>query len=398
MNNIKISVIIPVYNVENYLRQCLDSIINQTLKEIEIICINDGSTDSSKQILEEYALKDERIKIINQKNKGVSAARNTGIDAATGEYIGFVDSDDWVKLDAYEKLYNKITREDVDIVFSRYNYVFEDGRIEHNPNYFKELDEIKINSIDENLELLKISPSIWTKIFKKSFILDNKIRFPEGVLAEDLFFIVQYLLKANGIVYLNNYFSYNYRIRDSGEEKSTIHIRNKKSLMAMIDGYLKTYNILKDQKQEKYFSVFFKEHFQYWMNSFILSNTSSSEKKELLEKVSFLFEKVQEHKLELDMNYLPLFNDIVDKKFDQAILFSDIIADFKKRETRSHDRYLKLQKNYLKLQKNYYKNNQRLEKLLDNRKKQVAELQTVSGWLNYKFKNIFNRLKQRVKS
>ena len=168
--------------------------------------------------------------------------------------------------------------------------------------------------------------------------------------------------------------------------------------MAMIDGYLKTYNILKDQKQEKYFSVFFKEHFQYWMNSFILSNTSSSEKKELLEKVSFLFEKVQEHKLELDMNYLPLFNDIVDKKFDQAILFSDIIADFKKRETRSHDRYLKLQKNYLKLQKNYYKNNQKLEKLLDNRKKQVAELQTVSGWLNYKFKNIFNRLKQRVKS
>ena len=226
MNNIKISVIIPVYNVENYLRQCLDSIINQTLKEIEIICINDGSTDSSKQILEEYALKDERIKIINQKNKGVSAARNTGIDAATGEYIGFVDSDDWVKLDAYEKLYNKITREDVDIVFSRYNYVFEDGRIEHNPNHFKELDEIKINSIDENLELLKISPSIWTKIFKKSFILDNKIRFPEGVLAEDLFFIVQYLLKANGIVYLNNYFSYNYRIRDSGEEKSISETKN----------------------------------------------------------------------------------------------------------------------------------------------------------------------------
>ena len=156
MNKIIISLIIPVYNVENYLRQCLDSIINQTLKEIEIICINDGSTDSSKQILEEYALKDERIKIINQKNKGAGAARNSGIDAATGEYIGFVDSDDWVNLDAFEKLYNKITRENVDIVFSRYNYVFEDGRIQHSPNHFGEVNEIKINSIDENLELLKI--------------------------------------------------------------------------------------------------------------------------------------------------------------------------------------------------------------------------------------------------
>ena len=96
ITEVKVSVIIPLYNVENYLKQCLDSVVNQTLKEIEIICINDGSTDNSKQILEDYARKDDRIKIINRKNSGQGVARNVGIKYAKGEYIGFVDSDDWV--------------------------------------------------------------------------------------------------------------------------------------------------------------------------------------------------------------------------------------------------------------------------------------------------------------
>ena len=100
----KISVIVPVYKVEKFLPKCLESLINQTLKDIEIICINDGSPDNSLKILEEYAKKDSRIKIINQKNAGPSVARNNGMSAASGEYIGFVDSDDWIDLDFYEKL------------------------------------------------------------------------------------------------------------------------------------------------------------------------------------------------------------------------------------------------------------------------------------------------------
>ena len=100
----KISVIIPVYNSEKFLKKCLDSIINQTLNDIEIICIDDGSTDKSLRILNNFADKDNRITIINQKNSGPSAARNKGIENAKGEYIGFVDSDDWIDLDFYEKL------------------------------------------------------------------------------------------------------------------------------------------------------------------------------------------------------------------------------------------------------------------------------------------------------
>ena len=108
MRKVKVSVIIPVYNTEKYLEKCLYSVCNQTLSDIEIICINDCSTDNSREILNKYAADDERIKIINfEENKGAAAARNAGIDAATGEYIGFVDSDDYPDLDFYEKLYNK---------------------------------------------------------------------------------------------------------------------------------------------------------------------------------------------------------------------------------------------------------------------------------------------------
>jgi glycosyltransferase involved in cell wall biosynthesis len=101
----KVSIVIPVYNVEKYLRQCLDSVVNQTLKDIEIICVNDGSTDNSLQILEEYANKDDRIKIINKDNGGLSSARNAGLEIATGVYIGFVDSDDYIEIETYNEAY-----------------------------------------------------------------------------------------------------------------------------------------------------------------------------------------------------------------------------------------------------------------------------------------------------
>ena len=105
----QISVVLPVYNVEEYLRQCLDSLANQTFEDFEVICVNDGSGDSSLSILEEYASEDERFKIISQENKGLSGARNTGMDYIKGKYTIFVDSDDWLELNALEKLYNKIT-------------------------------------------------------------------------------------------------------------------------------------------------------------------------------------------------------------------------------------------------------------------------------------------------
>ena len=125
MNNPKISVIIPVYNVERYLSECLNSIINQTLKEIEIICVNDGSTDSSLSILKENASKDDRIKIIDKENEGQGYARKVGLDIATGEYILFCDSDDYyAELTVFEELYNCIAEAKTDlVVFNFYRLI-----------------------------------------------------------------------------------------------------------------------------------------------------------------------------------------------------------------------------------------------------------------------------------
>lgn len=112
---IKVSIIVPIYNVEKYLKRCLDSLVNQTLNDIEIICINDGSTDGSLEILNEYGRRDDRIVIINQENSGLSATRNKGIDIAKGQFIGFVDSDDWVSKDYFEKLYNSAIQNEAEI-------------------------------------------------------------------------------------------------------------------------------------------------------------------------------------------------------------------------------------------------------------------------------------------
>ena len=113
--DVKISVVLPVYNVANYLRKCLDSLVNQTFEDFEVICVNDGSTDSSREILAQYAQKDSRIKIVDKKNGGLSSARNAGMKVAQGEYYSFIDSDDWIDETMLEKLYNSMVSLDTDI-------------------------------------------------------------------------------------------------------------------------------------------------------------------------------------------------------------------------------------------------------------------------------------------
>ena len=136
--NIKVSIIIPVYNVERYLPKCLDSVINQTLRDIEIICIDDCSTDGSYEILQEYASKDDRIIVLKQEtNQGQGVARNRGIDIAKGEYIGFVDPDDWIELDMYEKMYNQAKNLNSEIVICNINRYNEESKKTKKAQFFE---------------------------------------------------------------------------------------------------------------------------------------------------------------------------------------------------------------------------------------------------------------------
>ena len=214
---IKVSVIIPVYNVEDYLEKCLDSIINQTLKDIEIICINDGSTDNSLEILEEYAEKDERIKIIT-KNEGLGPARKTGLDIASGEYIYFVDSDDWVALNALETLYTNAKINNSDVVIFKFAFAYK-NKFEYPiilENYLKKDTDVN------NLNLNDIKPfimnryfAVWFKIFKHELFNKYDDFYFEGVTYEDVPFHVQTLLRAEKISYCPETL-YFYRKRDKG--------------------------------------------------------------------------------------------------------------------------------------------------------------------------------------
>ncbi|OQB14357.1 MAG: putative glycosyltransferase EpsJ [Firmicutes bacterium ADurb.Bin193] len=220
-----ISIIVPVYNVEKYLRQCLDSLINQTFEDIEIICINDGSTDNSLEILKEYEQIDQRIKVINQENQGVSSAKNNGIKIAKGEYLAVVDGDDWVEPDAYEILLSAMKKHNVDVVMFSYfrNYgnvqlekkVFDSDKVfEKNDcaNLHRSLIGIVGQELSEPQNAGKICSS-WTKLYKTDIIKENKIfNIDLDIIGtyEDGMFNLEYFKYVNKAIYINKCL-YHYR-------------------------------------------------------------------------------------------------------------------------------------------------------------------------------------------
>lgn len=199
---IKVSVIVPVFNTEKYLEKCLNSLINQTLQDIEIICVNDGSTDKSADIIKKFTNKDSRFKLINQENKKQGAARNTGMKIAKGEYIGFVDSDDWVDLEYYEKLYNAAKRHNFDIALGT-NVRVKKNINKKRLNITKEKEYTSIQEkFDVNIQWKNPCPT--NKIYKRDLFLKHNITWPEGVYCEDRIFTLKAVYFANGIVSVPN--------------------------------------------------------------------------------------------------------------------------------------------------------------------------------------------------
>ena len=230
----KVSVIVPVYNTAKYLKKCLGSLEKQTLTDIEIICVNDGSTDNSLDVLNAYAEKDNRIKIINfEKNRGVYIARNQGIKFANGEYVGFVDSDDFVDLDFYEKLYTKAKATSADIVKGAMVCLDEKNQPYYSVNYDIN-DEIRINKA-------YFYHSFTSCIFNKLFIQNKKISFPEHIcLFEDPYFAIQSALYCNKII-IEDEAHYFYCTRKSSETQKKLSeksIRDVQSVIKMILRFL----------------------------------------------------------------------------------------------------------------------------------------------------------------
>ena len=224
----KVSIIIPTYNVENYLRECMESVVRQTLHDIEIICINDGSTDNSLAILKEYAEKDERVILIDKMNEGYGVGMNIGLDKATGEYIGIVEPDDFVPLSMYEDLYNVAKQNDLDFVkadFYRFtgsgkNLKLTYNQLSKDKNYYNKVLDPK-----NNIEVFKFIMNTWSGIYNRDFLNKYHIRHNEtpGASFQDNGFWFQTFCWAKRMYFVNKPFYMNRR----DNINSSVHNRQK---------------------------------------------------------------------------------------------------------------------------------------------------------------------------
>lgn len=258
MNKIpKISIIVPIYNVEKYLDRCIQSLVNQTLNDIEIILVDDGSPDNCPKICDEYAQKDNRIKVIHKQNAGLGYARNSGLEVTTGEYVAFVDSDDYVDTTMYETLYKRAESTNSDAVFCGF-------KTEVTKDVWRESREVEKdeqwegNSVKEFMYNMIASGkgvrqerlyqmSVWHAIYKREIIANNKLAFPSEreVVSEDIPFQIDFLKNANKVLYLNKHFYY-YCLNGSS---LTATFKKEK-----IYGYNRLYDILITKIKEKEYS------------------------------------------------------------------------------------------------------------------------------------------------
>ena len=237
----KVSIIIPVYNVEKYISKCLDSLVKQTLKEIEIIVVNDGSPDNSQKIIDKYVKKyPDKVKSYTKENGGQGSARNYGLEKAHGEYIGYVDSDDFIEPTMYELLYSKAKKDKLDIVICGNYIVSEDYKYKKEDSF-----TIKYQTSFENAIFGKMA--VWNKIYKKEILIDNKLKFKEKVWYEDLAFTVKALMQTKKIGFIDEPL-YDYLLRAGSTMNNSNIERNLEILLAFDD-------ILNDKSINKYYDI-----------------------------------------------------------------------------------------------------------------------------------------------
>lgn len=287
---VEISVILPVYNSENYLRECLDSLINQTFEDIEILCINDGSSDGSLKILREYEKSDERISVVDQENIGVAETRNNALNMVNGRYVYFMDSDDYLDSNAFKKLYNNITSNDSEICILKAIFV-KNGEKYKFPAFEldKEFSGVNFNNFTFNYKDIKshvlndlFAP--WLKLYSYEFLKSNEdFTFPQIKSYSDAPFHVKTFLNAQKISFVPEYL-YFYRENDDSLVHSSSNTINFFTLSDIIENYLKDNNYFDEFKKE--FEAFQAVKLIYYMG-FADSDEYYTKAKSILKSIDF---------------------------------------------------------------------------------------------------------------
>lgn len=241
-----ISVIVTVYNIENYIARCIQSIQNQTYKELEIILVDDGSTDKSGEICDSYAKQDARIKVIHKKNSGPGGARNAGLNIAAGDYLTFVDGDDWIDNSMYEVLLGLISKHSADLAVCRYRCIYENGQKDASTDQiilYEKPYEILVQYLKEEESIL-IQQAVWNKLYRRSLL--NQVRFEENKWYEDILFTTSVLTNTKKAVYCDQAL-YNYVcIRTGSIMNNGVNIRLFKELIPTLLEKEKSLSLLSD--------------------------------------------------------------------------------------------------------------------------------------------------------
>lgn len=255
---VKVSVVIPVYNVENYLRECMDSIVNQTLEDIEIICVNDGSTDSSLDILKEYASKDDRITVLSQENGGHAVATNRGIALAKGKYLYLMDSDDVVKTNALKELYEWAEEKNADFVlFQSLNYINDEDRYYKSKIYSMDnvadfIGDSVVDYKDLGDLIFSIPVTPWSKLYNTEFVKNCGATFPEGLIYDDNIFFWDVLFNAKRIAFYKKYFFIRRWHSASSTKKGDLRFIDSIAINNLMINRFKKYGLFNQYKKVLY--------------------------------------------------------------------------------------------------------------------------------------------------
>lgn len=238
---VKVSIIVPVYNVEIYIKKCLDTLVNQTLEDIEIIIVNDGSTDNSEQIIKQYLLEyKNKIKYLVKENGGLSDARNYGMKYATGEYIAFLDSDDYIDISLYEKMYNKAKERNYDYIECDFVWKYDDKEVQDIGVIYKNKKEMFVNA----------RVVAWNKLIKRELIVKSKVEFPKGLRYEDVEFFYKLLPYIKTFSFVKEPLIYYVQRKDSIANTQN---EKTKEIIIVLD------NVIKYYKQQGIFNDFISE-------------------------------------------------------------------------------------------------------------------------------------------
>lgn len=318
MSKYKVSVIVPTYNSGLFLNAFFDSMMYQSIgfENIQIIFVDDCSDDEyTLYLLDLFDENFSNVKSIflDENNGFPGKGRNIGLELSDAKYVLFSDHDDTYTPKAFEVMYDTAESENADMVITNYYRVFPDEKIKVETQFNGE--NVVVNSYLEDKRLFSIDPAIWCKLFRKDFLIENDIHFLEGMLAEDFYLFIVSLVKSKRTVNLDDFFSYNYNIRNVEGDRSTIHIRNKKYLGKMVEGYWKVYDYLKDNDLMVFYPEIFNQHFVYWLTSLVVSEISDDEKLELVKSINEL--------LKMDVEFIPGFNERIYANLTEPILNDD---------------------------------------------------------------------------